>query len=323
MFGYKKREAEYTELATKQNIAPLCNTYEVDNSIFFYVANYMRKIFVFIKEWWILISFLLSLFVYAVAIRGYVIYFSGNTDAAIEYVNAFILGGSYKWIFLIAMTVIIFLTLLGIPIMTIDITVGKYYREWENFRFRLKMEILFIAASLQLICENVALGFVQNILGSYEKFELPWWTSLGVFIVLLVFLEYPEISFFEQGGKFPKNVIFAFILLFVFAVYFLSPYNPMDLLNRYNGDYVSCIKDTSNPKKPGVNALPVSYDSRGVQVFTGEYDSESKKWKNDKDNGNVVHREYLQFNEGYQVIPGVCKDYKQSGSFSDSLEYLR
>ncbi|WP_315312215.1 hypothetical protein [Rothia dentocariosa] len=322
MFGRKKRKKDYTELTTNlQNIAPLGNVNENNNSIFCDIAIHMRKIFIFIKEWWILISFLLSLFVYAVAIRGYVMYFSGNTNAAVEYVNAFIIGGSYKWIFFIAIAGMIFLVRAVIPIMAIDITVERYNREWENFGFLRKVITLFIAASVQLICEVVLLHSVQNILGSSEDFTLLWWTFFCVLIVSFLLLEYPEVSLFGYNGKTPKNVIFAVGLLIIFAAYFLFPYNPMDLLNRHNDDYVSCIKDTSNPNNPGVDALPVSYDSRGVQVFTGEYDSKSKKWKNDKD--NKVHRKYLQFDKGYQVLPGACESYEKSGSASDYSEYLQ
>lgn len=321
MFGRKKRKVEYARLAPKQNIAPLGNVDENNNSIFCDIASHMRKIFIFIKEWWILISFLLSLFVYAVAIRGYVMYFSGNTNAAVEYVNAFILGGSYKWIFFIAIAVMLFVVWMVIPIMAIDITVEKYNREWKNFGYLRKVGTLIIAASVQLICEAVLLLFVQNILGSSEDFISLLCTFFCVIILSFLLLEFPEVSLFGYNGKIPKNVIFAVSLLIIFAAYFLSPYNSMDLLNRYNDDYVSCIKDTSNPNNPGVDALPVSYDSRGVQVFTGEYDSKSKKWKNDKD--NMVHREYLQFNKGYQVLPGACESYEKSGSDSDYSEHLQ
>lgn len=314
MFGSKKRKAEYAKPEPKQNIAPLGNVYENNKSIFCDIASHMRKIFIFIKEWWILISFLLSLFVYAVAIRGYVMYFSGNSDAAVEYVNAFILGGSYKWIFFTAINVILFLIFIGTPIMTIDITVEKYYREWENFRISHKIRIVLIAALVQLACELIVLIFVQNILGSSERFIFSFVKFIFLIIVLFLSLESYENNL--------KNIIFITIPLLIFAIYFLFPFNPMDSLNRNNSDYVSCIKDVSNPDKPGVNALPVSYDSRGVQVFTGEYDSESKKWKNDKDNGNVVHREYLQFNKGYQVLPGACESYEKSGSDSDYSEHL-
>ena len=85
------------------------------------------------------------------------------------------------------------------------------------------------------------------------------------------------------------------------------------VINWDGSGYASCIKDRSNPDDKGVTALPLSYDTRGVQVFTGEYDSNSKKWKNEGE--NVIHREYLQFEKGYKVTSGVCK----SGSGMSSV----
>ena len=80
----------------------------------------------------------------------------------------------------------------------------------------------------------------------------------------------------------------------------------VDVINWDGSGYASCIKDRTNSDDKGVTALPISYDTRGVQVFTGEYDSHVKKWKND--GSNVVHREYLQFDRGYKVIPGECSE---------------
>ena len=85
------------------------------------------------------------------------------------------------------------------------------------------------------------------------------------------------------------------------------------VINWDGSGYASCIKDRSNPDDKGVTALPISYDTRGVQVFTGEYDSNSKKWKNEGE--NVIHREYLQFEKGYKVTSGACK----SGSGMSSV----
>lgn len=86
----------------------------------------------------------------------------------------------------------------------------------------------------------------------------------------------------------------------------------VDVINWDGSGYASCIKDGSNPNDKGVTALPISYDTRGVQVFTGEYDSNSKKWKNEGENG--IHREYLQFEKGYKVTSGACKPSSNASS---------
>ena len=103
------------------------------------------------------------------------------------------------------------------------------------------------------------------------------------------------------------NIFAVAIMVFsVFGVLFLSDSDMADILVGRKEADLSCIKDMSNPNDKGVTALPVSYDNRGVQVFTGEYVSGEKKWKNDQ--GMVVHREYLQFDRGYKVMPGACSE---------------
>ena len=88
----------------------------------------------------------------------------------------------------------------------------------------------------------------------------------------------------------------------------------------YRKGYISCI--SSEDGNFSKNGIPISYDSRGVHVFTGEYYPDESlryylygqeaetgyRWRN-------VYREYLQFEKGYKVTSGACK----SGSGMSSV----
>ena len=135
-----------------------------------------------------------------------------------------------------------------------------------------------------------------------------------VFMFLYIFL-YHALRV-GRGGDYENiyNILTVVVLVVsVFGTLFLSESDMIDILVGTKEGDVSCVRDRSNPNDKGVTALPVSYSDRGVQVFTGEYNSNSKKWKNGGENG--IHREYLQFEKGYKITSGACN----SGSNTSSV----
>ena len=80
------------------------------------------------------------------------------------------------------------------------------------------------------------------------------------------------------------------------------PENTLSFINSGNDKgYVACVSGDRDINRKSEffakTVLPVSYDSRGVQVFTGDYNDKTKKWTN-------IRRGYLYFNEGYEVKLG-------------------
>ena len=134
----------------------------------------------------------------------------------------------------------------------------------------------------------------------------------------------------KNGSKFYKIIIFSIsrkaiiyfyasrvsLLIVLFPAFSTGSYGYIDV--AYRKGYISCIssEDGSSSK----NGIPISYDSRGVTVFTGEYYLDKSleyfngenlekgyRWRN-------VHREYLQFEKGYKVTSGACKRSSNASS---------
>ena len=81
-----------------------------------------------------------------------------------------------------------------------------------------------------------------------------------------------------------------------------QPANVLLLINGGNDTgYMACVSGNRNTDGKSEffakTVIPVSYDSRGVQVFAGDYNDKNKRWTN-------IRREYLYFNEGYEVKLG-------------------
>ena len=63
------------------------------------------------------------------------------------------------------------------------------------------------------------------------------------------------------------------------------PENTLSFINSGNDKgYVACVSGDRDINRKSEffakTVLPVSYDSRGVQVFTGDYNDKTKKWTN-------------------------------------------
>lgn len=133
-------------------------------------------------------------------------------------------------------------------------------------------------------------------------------SSIVVFMVIIFFLSlmifgcmYLTLSDLSNGIIF--IISFFSILLYIGSIFLVFRM----VIFSYSG--VSCVVDSYNSKNSGRTSLPVSYDTRGVHVFTGNYDPGTGKWTN-------VHREYLQFEKGYKVTSGVCESSSNASSIS-------
>lgn len=279
--------------------------------------------FDFIKQWWTFISLGSFLFMSAIAIRAYTIKFSGNYSVAIDYVQSYTLSGPYKWI-----TYSIIYFLVGVASVGVPFFLG--YRYVQKQKYKENQKVWSILCNIVWNC--VLSGFIGGILFIflvlyYSGLDIIHWgdaiyisRELLITNIALMFI-YIFIYHTQRLGvrvvrkeKYEKvyNILFSIIMIIsLFGTLFLSDSDIADILVGGKEGDVSCVKDTSNPEDKGVTALPVSYDARGVQVFTGEYESNVKKWKGEGENG--IHREYLQFEKGYKVTSGVCESGSPSG----------
>ena len=333
MFGSKKREKEYTELTTNlQNISGdlvrlnymvrnvTQNTQEESRDKY---NSSINKFFIFLKNWWIFIALGSFLFIFLIAVRIYTIKFSGNFSVAIDYVQSYIPLGPYKWITYSIISLLVGLGGIGIPFF-----LG--YRYVQKQKYKENQKVWSILCNIVWNC--VLSGFIGGILFIvlvlyYSGLDITHWgdaiyisRELLITNIALMFI-YIFIYHTQRLGvrvvrkeKYEKvyNILFSIIMIIsLFGTLFLSDSDIADILVGGKEGDVSCVKDTSNPEDKGVTALPVSYDARGVQVFTGEYESNVKKWKGEGENG--IHREYLQFEKGYKVTSGVCESGSHSG----------
>ena len=328
MFGSKKREKEYTELTTNlQNISG--DLVRLNHAVRNVAQNTkeesrgkcnssINKFFIFLKNWWIFIALGSFLFIFLIAVRIYTIKFSGNFSVAIDYVQSYIPLGPYKWI-----TYSIISLLVGVGSLGIPFYLGyKYVRKQKNIGKRRIRSILysiiwncflscFLGGILLIVVILYYTGSDVNYWGDaiYISKKLLITNIFFIFLYIFLYHVFRARAYMVGGIDYEKiyNIFAVAIMVFsVFGVLFLSDSDMADILVGRKEADLSCIKDMSNPNDKGVTALPVSYDNRGVQVFTGEYVSGEKKWKNDQ--GMVVHREYLQFDRGYKVMPGACSE---------------
>jgi len=323
MFGRKKRKKDYTEIATNlQNISRDLGqlNHAVHNVSQLYYKKMKKesesriyKYFAFLNKWWIFISLGSFLFISAIAIRVYTIKFSGNFSAAIDYVHAYTLASPYKWVIYSIISLLVGMSALGIPFY-LGYRFVKYHgdnRKIRNIIFRVMRYCTLSAALGGIVLTIVVLYYsgigvvrwLDAVLISKDLLVM----NVG-FMLSYVFLYY----MFGMTEKYYNIIISAIIVISIFGTLFLSETSVGDILVGGKEGDISCVKDRVNSNDQGVTSLPVSYDTRGVQVFTGEYDSIAKKWKKEGKGG--VHREYLQFERGYIITSGACESKSDTSS---------
>lgn len=277
----------------------------------------LKESFKFIKENWLMVSSLLVICLCITLIRAYSVVFSGNIGAAAEYVQYYITGNIYKLIAFISIPFGIIVATVIIPmcVSTVLIRDSKYGKLEEMSRDISKRRVSVIKT---LIWHALLIWLINFLITLSINFSLLYFLVVENKYLFWIFKQSLIISLFSllipfvmiivctSVGDKIKLKVCMLISTFVMLVVINFSGDFVDVINWDGSGYASCIKDRTNSGDKGVTALPVSYDTRGVQVFTGEYDSHVKKWKND--GSNVVHREYLQFDRGYKVIPGACSE---------------
>lgn len=279
----------------------------------------------FTKENWFMISSLSIVCLCITLIRTYSVAFSGNIGVAAEYVQYYITGNIYKLVTFISFPFGIIVSMVIIPVCVSTILMRDNkcgeVREVSRDTLQSKMNTNKIFP-VRRILFVMLITFIINLV---INFFLLYFLVVEIKYMCWIFITSLVISFFSLCIPFIMRAVFIFdgkkinlkvyVLIATFITFFIINLagDFVDVINWDGSGYASCIKDRSNPDDKGVTALPISYDTRGVQVFTGEYDSNSKKWKNEGE--NVIHREYLQFEKGYKVTSGACK----SGSGMSSV----
>lgn len=277
----------------------------------------LKESFKFIKENWVMVSSLLVICLCITLIRAYSVVFSGNIGAAAEYVQYYITGNIYKLIAFISIPFGIIVATVIIPmcVSTVLIRDSKYgkleerSRDISTRRVSVIKTLIWHALLIWLINFLITLSINFSLLYFLvvENKYLFWIFKQSLIISLSsLLISFIMIIVCTSVGDKIKLKVCMLISTFVMLVVINFSGDFVDVINWDGSGYASCIKDRTNSGDKGVTALPISYDTRGVQVFTGEYDSHVKKWKND--GSNVVHREYLQFDRGYKVIPGECSE---------------
>lgn len=277
----------------------------------------LKESFKFIKENWLMVSSLLVICLCITLIRAYSVVFSGNIGAAAEYVQYYITGNIYKLIAFISIPFGIIVATVIIPmcVSTVLIRDSKYGKLEEMSRDISKRRVSVIKTliwhALLIWLFNFLITLSINFSLLYflvvENKYLFWIFEQSLIISLSsLLIPFVMVIVCASVGDKIKLKVCMLISTFVMLVIINFSGDFVDVINWDGSGYASCIKDRTNSDDKGVTALPISYDTRGVQVFTGEYDSHVKKWKND--GSNVVHREYLQFDRGYKVIPGECSE---------------
>lgn len=285
----------------------------------------LKESFEFTKENWFMISSLSIGCLCITLIRAYSVTFSGNVGAAAEYVQYYITGNLYKLVTFISFPFGFIVSIVIIPVCVSVILMrdNKYgkVREASRDTLQSKMNMNKVFPIRRIFFVVLIIFLISLVINLF----LLYFLVVEIKYVSWIFIMSLVISFFSLCMPFIMMAVFIFadekinlkvyVLIATFFMFLIINLTGdfVGVINWDGSGYASCIKDRSNPNDKGVTALPISYDARGVQVFTGEYDSNSKKWKNEGE--NVIHREYLQFEKGYKVTSGACK----SGSGMSSV----
>ena len=272
--------------------------------------------FDFIKQWWFFITIGSNLFMVSVSVFAYKDMFSGDIINATDYVQYYVINNSYRVILFLVITIIpislFFYPWFSLSYMVYKEPKGENKNKFEKVYKLINMYIvsfgplwaIFIVFVIfySLLSSSLYPTTLRNgsqIFNSATVFRM---VSGGIILSLVIFgFMYVTLSGFSKMFIFVMSIFS--ILLYIVSIFLVFRM----VIFTYSG--VSCVVDSYNSKNSGRTSLPVSYDTRGVHVFTGNYDPGTGKWTN-------VHREYLQFEKGYKVTSGVCESSSNASSVS-------
>ena len=241
----------------------------------------LKESFKFIKENWLMVSSLLVICLCITLIRAYSVVFSGNIGAAAEYVQYYITGNIYKLIAFISIPFGIIVATVIIPmcVSTVLIRDSKYGKLEEMSRDISKRRVSVIKTliwhALLIWLFNFLITLSINFSLLYflvvENKYLFWIFEQSLIISLSsLLIPFVMVIVCASVGDKIKLKVCMLISTFVMLVVINFSGDFVDVINWDGSGYASCIKDRTNSDDKGVTALPISYDTRGVQVFTGE-----------------------------------------------------
>lgn len=264
--------------------------------------------FDFIKQWWVLISVGSFALMIALLVGGYSSVFSGDIGASIEYVQAYVSNGYYKIAVYSILVILLFAVMVFVPAHA---SLWWFEEKWHK---KPKLKGILWTVAVYAICILVALfaGFICNFLsGGFYIFFIIWAIISVTYFIFL--LPIPMSILCRCGVEKERRrfwVAGSLIALMVIVTLW-QPANVLLLINGGNDTgYMACVSGNRNIDGKSEffkkTIIPVSYDSRGVQVFAGDYNDKTKRWTN-------IRREYLYFNEGYKVRLGEACPKRAEG----------
>lgn len=340
----KQRIPSYMKLINNEPTVE--NIKHKNNFLWVFVESYR-----FIKEnWQVTISLTFS-FMVLISRNVYTELFSGDSDTAIKFTQEYYSNNLYRVVFYFCIYAIFFAGLI-ISLSRIvsyeDIKKKIFFGSDKGIEGLEDLSIkscswrslqggVFFTVTAVIICRLTDMFTFKSFLHGFI-FYVVFFVSIFAIMVGLNCISlwsiksaHSYLSSSKNGSKFYKIIIFSisrkaiiyFYASLVFLLIVLLPalssmsYGYIDV--AYRRGYVSCI--SSENEGFSKTGIPISYDSRGVHIFTGEYyPDESLKYYNgiSSEKGyrwRNVHREYLQFEKGYKVTSGACK----SGSGMSSV----
>lgn len=269
------------------------------------IENYLKKI----KDYWLLISIGSFALMIALSVGGYSAVFSGDTEASVEYVQAYVSNGYYKIAVYSILAILLFAVMLFMP---------AHASLWlfEKWRGQSKRERIFSIVAIYVICIIGALfaGLICTFLSGgystdpsaamYFYIYLPIMAiTLVTYFIFLTPILVRLLSIFRiREGRRRRSWTTRFLIALMVVITLWQPANVLSLIN--GGDdkgYMACVYGDRNINgKSEVfeeTVIPLSYDTKGVQVFTGDYNEDVNKWSN-------IRQEYLYFDQGYSIKRG-------------------
>lgn len=303
----------------------------------------LYKIFSFVKESWHIIIFISFSCMVLISIKVYTELFSGDLDIAIKFTQEYYLNNLYSTVLHFCMYVIFFTGLivsLSRIVSYEDIEGKNIFGTNKDIKGLKELSIgscllrslkggVYFTATVFIVSSLTNMFIFKSFLHGVRVYaEIFIFTFL--LIIVLNFLSVQSIksahkvlSSFETKNNFYKIIIFLIsrktifffcallvsLLTVLFPALSIGSYGAIDV--AYRKGYISCMssEDGSSSEK----GIPISYDSRGVNIFTGDYYLDESleyfngenmekgyRWRN-------VHRKYLQLEKGYKVTSGVCE----------------
>lgn len=264
-----------------------------------------------IKDWWVLISVSSFALMIALLIGAYSSVFSGDIGASIEYVQAYISSMGITKIAVILVVVMLSFTVL----FFIPAHASRWWFE-EKWQGKSIPKIILWAVAVYAICILGALfaGSIFTFLSggystdpsatAYYFTYFPSWTFIlaTVFIFATPILLNRMKACHVRGRRRRRSWITTIVVVIAMVVPLWQPENILSVINSGNDKgYMVCLSGNRNINGKSEffekTVIPVSYDSRGVQVFAGYYNDKTKKWSN-------IRRGYIYFDQGYEVKLG-------------------